>query len=71
MLPRHFHIIPQSPCVCADLLAKVLGEVRRPRKTFPIAMMAGAGILAVLYMVVNICYVSRLPFSLIPILPGL
>lgn len=37
---------------------KVLGEIRRPRKTFPISMMAAASILATLYLAVNICYVS-------------
>jgi len=36
----------------------VLGEISRPRKKFPIAMRAGVGVVVVLYLAVNICYVS-------------
>ncbi|KAF7561912.1 hypothetical protein G7046_g2221 [Stylonectria norvegica] len=34
----------------------VLGEIKRPRKTFPIASFLGVGTVSLLYMVVNICY---------------
>lgn len=36
----------------------VLGEISRPRKKFPIAMGAGVGTVVILYLAVNICYVS-------------
>lgn len=35
----------------------VMGEVGRPRRKYPIAMMSGVGIIIVLYMAVNLAYV--------------
>lgn len=37
----------------------VLGEVRRPRKTYPIATIFGVVTACLLYMAVNISYVSQ------------
>lgn len=37
----------------------VLGEIRRPRKTFPRATIVGVITACLLYMAVNICYVGR------------
>ncbi|EFQ31979.1 high-affinity methionine permease [Colletotrichum graminicola M1.001] len=39
----------------------VLGEISRPRKKFPIAMRAGVGVVVVLYLTVNICYLVVVP----------
>ncbi|GKT65174.1 high-affinity methionine permease [Colletotrichum tofieldiae] len=39
----------------------VLGEISRPRKKFPIAMGAGVGIVVMLYLAVNICYLVVVP----------
>ncbi|SPO05464.1 related to high affinity methionine permease [Cephalotrichum gorgonifer] len=39
----------------------VLGEIKRPRRTYPISMLAGISIVAVLYMAVNICYMVVVP----------
>ncbi|SPN98972.1 related to high affinity methionine permease [Cephalotrichum gorgonifer] len=41
----------------------VLGEVNRPRKTYPISMMTGALVIAVLYMAVNVCYMVVVPME--------
>ena len=42
------------------IIFQVLGEIKRPRRTFPLGMMTGISIISVLYMAVNICYVSPL-----------
>ncbi|KAH7173288.1 amino acid permease-domain-containing protein [Fusarium flagelliforme] len=34
----------------------VLGEIKRPRKTYPRSMWWGVGLVSILYMAVNICY---------------
>ncbi|GKT41358.1 high-affinity methionine permease [Colletotrichum spaethianum] len=39
----------------------VLGEISRPRKKFPIAMGAGVGVVVMLYLAVNICYLVVVP----------
>ncbi|KAI8159079.1 High-affinity methionine permease [Colletotrichum sp. SAR 10_70] len=39
----------------------VLGEISRPRKKFPIGMASGVGLVAVLYLAVNICYMVVVP----------
>ncbi|KAF9869677.1 high affinity methionine permease [Colletotrichum karsti] len=39
----------------------VLGEISRPRKKFPIAMGTGVGIVVILYLAVNICYMVVVP----------
>jgi len=36
----------------------VLGEIGRPRRRFPISMVIGVALTSVLYMLVNIAYVS-------------
>lgn len=41
----------------------VLGEIRRPRKTFPRATIFGVLLACLLYMAVNVCYVSNLQRS--------
>lgn len=37
----------------------VMGEISRPRRKHPISMAIGVGIVVLLYMAVNISYVSR------------
>ncbi|KAK2017262.1 high-affinity methionine permease [Colletotrichum eremochloae] len=39
----------------------VLGEISRPRKKFPIAMGTGVGVVVMLYLAVNICYLVVVP----------
>ncbi|PKS10922.1 hypothetical protein jhhlp_002680 [Lomentospora prolificans] len=39
----------------------VLGEIKRPRRTFPLGMMTAISIISVLYMSVNICYMVVVP----------
>ena len=39
----------------------VLGEISRPRRTFPIAVGAGVSIVVALYLAVNICYMVVVP----------
>jgi amino acid transporter len=39
----------------------VLGEISRPRRTFPLGMGAGVAIIAVLYMLVNVSYMVVVP----------
>ncbi|TQN73470.1 High-affinity methionine permease, partial [Colletotrichum shisoi] len=39
----------------------VLGEISRPRKKFPIAMGTGIGVVVMLYLAVNICYLVVVP----------
>jgi amino acid transporter len=39
----------------------VLGEIKRPHQRFPLGVIFGVGIVSVLYMAVNICYVSTRP----------
>lgn len=39
-------------------LRQVLGEIKNPRKNFPRAMWWGMGMISVLYLAVNVCYVS-------------
>ncbi|KAK4243832.1 amino acid permease-domain-containing protein [Corynascus novoguineensis] len=43
----------------------VLGEISRPRKTFPLTMFTGVGSVSLLYMAVNICYVCSLETELL------
>jgi amino acid transporter len=38
----------------------VLGEIRRPRKTMPIGTSIGVTIIIVLYLLVNVAYVSTM-----------
>ncbi|GKT54393.1 high-affinity methionine permease [Colletotrichum tofieldiae] len=37
----------------------VLGEISRPRRKFPIAMGTGVGVVIMLYLAVNICYIEE------------
>ncbi|CAG7558842.1 unnamed protein product [Fusarium equiseti] len=39
----------------------VLGEIKHPRKTYPRSMWWGVGLVSVLYMAVNICYMIVVP----------
>ncbi|KAJ4014615.1 hypothetical protein NW752_007386 [Fusarium irregulare] len=39
----------------------VLGEIKHPRKTYPRSMWWGVGLVSVLYMAVNICYMIIVP----------
>jgi APA family basic amino acid/polyamine antiporter len=43
----------------------VAGEVRDPRRSVPIAMAAGAGLVVVLYFLANVSYLVTLPLSAI------
>ncbi|KAK3389700.1 amino acid permease-domain-containing protein [Podospora didyma] len=42
----------------------VLGEIKRPRKTFPIAMFTSVAIVSLFYVAVNICYMVVVPAEL-------
>ncbi|KAH8880530.1 hypothetical protein GQ53DRAFT_891149 [Thozetella sp. PMI_491] len=39
----------------------VLGEIRRPRKQYPLAMITGVGLVSVLYMLTNVAYMVVVP----------
>ncbi|KAK3361360.1 amino acid permease-domain-containing protein [Lasiosphaeria ovina] len=42
----------------------VLGEIKRPRKTFPVSMFTSVAIVSLLYVAVNICYMVVVPAEL-------
>ncbi|KAL2194016.1 amino acid permease-domain-containing protein [Corynascus similis CBS 632.67] len=42
----------------------VLGEINKPRRTFPLAMFTGVGTVSLLYMAVNLCYMVVVPATL-------
>ncbi len=51
--------------------SKVLGEIGRPRKAMPFGTSVGVAIVCVLYLLVNVAYVSRshaLPVAVFPTL---
>lgn len=43
----------------------VAGEVRNPKRTLPLAIMAGVSLVVVVYILTNLVYVSTLPFAVI------
>jgi APA family basic amino acid/polyamine antiporter len=48
----------------------VAGEVRNPQRNLPLALGLGTGLVIVLYLLCNLCYLAVLPFGSIQAAPG-
>ena len=48
----------------------VAGEVRNPRRNFPLALALGTALVIVLYLLCNVCYLAVLPLHDIQTAPG-